>query len=110
MKISEMVTRAYANSLEKGWHDEPRSALEALALIHSEVSEAVEACRDPDHYLTETWTGTGGKPEGLASELADVVIRVGDLCGELGIDLEAEIERKMRFNSTRPHRHGGKRA
>lgn len=110
MTIAEMQAKAFANATEKGWHDRPRSALESLALIHSEVSEAVEACRDPHHPLTEIWLGYGGKPEGLGAELADVVIRIGDLCGEMGIDLEAAVAQKMAFNATRPKRHGGKLA
>ena len=50
------------------------------------------------------------KPEGLGSELADIVIRVFDLAGMLKIDIANEIERKMRYNVTRPYRHGGKLA
>lgn len=48
------------------------------------------------------------KPEGVPTELADVVIRVFDLAGWLGIDLASAIREKMRFNKTRPYRHGGK--
>ena len=56
-----------------------------------------------------TWRGDDGlKPEGFASELADVVIRVADVCGRLGLDLEAAVVEKMTYNATRPRRHGGK--
>lgn len=50
------------------------------------------------------------KPEGVPSELADIVIRVADICGYYGIDLDAAITQKMAYNRTRPYRHGGKRA
>ena len=50
-----------------------------------------------------------GKPEGVASELADTVIRIADMCGALGIDLEAAIVAKVAYNAGRPYRHGGKR-
>jgi len=50
------------------------------------------------------------KPEGVPSELADIVIRVFHAAGEWGIDLEHEILTKMRYNETRSHKHGGKRA
>lgn len=47
-----------------------------------------------------------GKPEGIAVELADAVIRIADLCGALGIDLEEVIAKKMGYNESRPYRHG----
>lgn len=49
------------------------------------------------------------KPEGIPSELADIVIRVMDICGMYGIDLEKAILEKMEYNRTRPMRHGGKK-
>lgn len=67
-----------------------------LALIHSEVSEALEAFRKDDRANFD-------------EELADVVIRVLDCAGGLGIDLETAILKKLEKNKTRGHRHGGKR-
>jgi len=49
------------------------------------------------------------KPEGVGSEAADVLIRLLDTCERYGIDLDHEFERKIAFNATRGHRHGGKR-
>jgi NTP pyrophosphatase (non-canonical NTP hydrolase) len=51
-----------------------------------------------------------GKPEGVAAEFADVLIRIGDFCGGFGIDLERAVREKLAYNRTRPHRHGGKLA
>ena len=48
------------------------------------------------------------KPEGVAVELADAVIRIADLCGHLEIDLEEVIEIKMAYNEGRPYKHGKK--
>ena len=44
----------------------------------------------------------------MASELADIVIRVGDLAERLGIDLGRAVEEKHAFNLTRAMKHGGK--
>lgn len=50
------------------------------------------------------------KPEGIPSELADIIIRVLDICAAEGIDIAAAIADKMAFNETRPYRHGGKKS
>jgi len=49
------------------------------------------------------------KPEGVPSELADAVIRIADLCGYYGINLEKAIEEKMSYNEKREYKHGGKK-
>jgi NTP pyrophosphatase (non-canonical NTP hydrolase) len=49
------------------------------------------------------------KPCGFPSELADIIIRVGDLAYRYGIDLEKAIEEKMKYNATRTFMHGGKK-
>jgi NTP pyrophosphatase (non-canonical NTP hydrolase) len=76
-----------------------------LALVTTETSEAVECVRESEWAET---TREDGKPEGLPSELADIVIRVAQLAYALDIDLDAAIGRKQRHNMTRSHRHGGK--
>jgi len=48
------------------------------------------------------------KPEGIPSELADIVIRVMDYCEWAGINLEAAILEKHEYNKSRPYKHGGK--
>ena len=106
MTISELVYNSYANARLKGWHDETRSFGDLIALIHSELSEALEEYRN-GHGVTEVYL-RDGKPEGVPVELADVMIRIGDMCGLLGIDIDEAIKLKMQYNSGRPHRHGGK--
>lgn len=141
MTIAEWQDKVYALAKEKGWWDgiSPHNediVPEKLALIHSEVSEALEVYRDTpdDHALFPAYADPDGerheaqypiastfgvgehpaydkprKPVGLDSELADIVIRVMDLCAHLGIDLERAIREKHAYNETRPRRHGGKR-
>jgi NTP pyrophosphatase (non-canonical NTP hydrolase) len=98
-----------------------------LALIHSELSEALEAHRanesPTDVYgkkfaLNETqwWSDDGNAehersekyciPEGVGIELADAVIRILDLCEHLKIDLARCILDKMAYNQKREHKHG----
>lgn len=50
------------------------------------------------------------KPDGIPIELADIIIRVLDVCAAHDIDIQRAIAEKMDFNRTRPERHGGKRA
>lgn len=113
MKINELVDEAHTNSLNKGfWDDKPKPFEDQtpyiamkLALIHSEVSEVLEELRDGHPVNATRYTATG-KPEGIPSELADIVIRVADLCGAEGLDLEDIIVEKMAYNTSRPYRHG----
>lgn len=110
MDINTLVERAHTTAKSKGWWDGATYNIpEKLALIHSEVSEALEEYRTGMALQRVEVSADDGKPLGFATELADVVIRVADLCGLLGIDLGAVISQKMAYNDTRPHRHGGKR-
>lgn len=79
-----------------------------LALVHSEISEALEELREG--RLEIRFEGEKNKPEGMVVELADAYIRIVHLCGMLGLDLPAAIEAKRAYNEGRPIRHGGKLA
>jgi NTP pyrophosphatase (non-canonical NTP hydrolase) len=112
MNLNDMAKEAHNNSKKHGFwdgdYDLAKMPIDViglkLALIHSEVSEALEDARK-DRMKTADW-GLVGKPSGFPSELADIIIRVGDLAGALGIDLDREVKHKMEFNATRPRMHG----
>ena len=53
-----------------------------------------------------TWTGVQAKPEGVAVELADCIIRCLDTMHSLGVDIDGVVARKMAYNASRPYRHG----
>ena len=63
---------------------------------------------NPDNPETPC-TARSKKPEGVAVELADCVIRILDYCGHAGIDIEEASRIKHEYNKTRPYRHGGKK-
>ena len=117
MRIRDMQREVHELAVSKGWWPEDEGArqspineiLAKLALVHSEISEAVECVREGQLPLICN-PYNSAKPEGMVVELADAVIRIADLCDALGLDLEYAIEMKHAYNQARPHRHGGKLA
>ncbi len=86
--LNELAKEVHQNAVEHGWWDENRSFGEIIALCHSELSEALEEHRN-GHKLDQLYYNyPNEKPEGIPSELADVVIRMLDYIGKLGIDYD----------------------
>jgi len=141
--LNELRDAIYLNALNKGFYRDQLDILAAIedtatadeinamkaramhlctaqriALIHSEVSEALEADRknrradlasfneqvavhgyrdaDFQKYVKDTFE----------DEVADAIIRLLDLCGMMDIDIERHINLKMQYNASRPMLHG----
>lgn len=129
--MKNLIAQAHGTAKEKGFWDTERNVSEMLMLIVSEVAEAQEALRK-NHYANQevvdslahdleldrtdeefllkalVWKGKfeDNIKSSFEDEIADVAIRLFDLCGGMGIDLEKHIEMKMKYNSMRGYKHG----
>lgn len=121
--LNDLAKIAYEMAVSKGFYeDEPRFG-ERIALIHSEVSEMLEADRQDKWHRDNSDVALlldiqddaffqGAYKRDIKGtveeELADTMIRLFDLAGRYGVDLQSHTFAKMRFNSLRPHKHGKK--
>lgn len=92
-------------AVEKGWWEKDRNFGEAIALIHCELSEAMEAYRENDPPSKKAIGRTQ-----IEEELADAIIRIMDIATGFDLRVAEALEAKVQYNSTRPYRHGGKKA
>ena len=88
------------------------------ALMHSEISESLEADRKNKYANLEKFNNDIANnvivndsfktniKDTLEDELADAIIRILDWCGYMNIDIETHIKEKMKFNNIRERKHG----
>lgn len=129
MNMNEWAKEIHENAVAHGWWETDRGLPEILMLIVSELSEALEEYRagrpmvwhecmndgepcSPDtkcDYLDGAECSVGdrySKPEGIAVEVIDALIRILDWCGKEGLDVDELVRVKHEYNKTRPYKHG----
>lgn len=132
MTLQELIQKSFENSKAHGFWDDclgedglvhTEDVLKAiplkLMLIVTELAEAMEDYRTG--CLSLGIKGPDGKPEGFPVELADGLIRMGDLIGALSEAMgnkipsfkvnfaemfEEALKAKMTYNASRPYKHG----
>lgn len=132
--LNRLAGKIHKTAIEHGWWETERELPEVLMLCVSELSEALEEYRDgrPNEWYMcneifgdstpclpkdETqWRMFGhtaeceyrsAKPEGIAVAMVDCIIRIFDYLAH--IDIDGIMKCKMKYNASRPYRHGGKK-
>lgn len=124
MNLNEWAKAIHENAEAHGFWDEPYNFGNIVALCHSELSEALEEDRAGNRiragqptpmlyysgggYVATDETACCKKPEGVAVEMIDCMIRILDWCGRMGVDVEHVMQIKHEYNKTRPYKHGKK--
>ncbi len=100
--INAAINACHQAAVSGGWWHDPitgdrkdRNRGELLALIHSEISEALEGVRKNkmDDHLPHR--------KSVEVELADALIRIFDFAGAYKLDLAGAMVEKMRYNAQR---------
>ncbi len=103
--INHIAKEIHTNAIEHGWWEEELSLGEIVALCHSELSEALEAYRNGEPMM---WMNED-KPDGIAIEMIDCMIRILDYLAKENIDIDRLLMMKHEYNKTRTYKHGNKK-
>lgn len=120
--LNQLRDEIHEYAISKGFWDNQRETGTLLMLCVSELSEALEADRKDRFAKVKLYEAVDqiGRPshdafsfestikDTFEDEIADTIIRLLDLCGARGIDIEKHIELKMKYNATRERMHGKK--
>lgn len=128
MTLNSLSKEIYEANKAKGFWDTERNFGELLMLVTSELGEALEAhrhgCFARKDAFKEALSSQMNSPiytddvgivnklfkeyikDSVEDEIADAIIRLFDLAGGLGIDLDFHVNGKLAFNASRPIRHG----
>ena len=118
--LNKLRDEIHEYAINKGFWDNQRETGTLLMLCVSELAEAMEADRkdryadleliekDKEDFIDFKWSFENSIKDTFEDELADTIIRILDLCGAKGIDIERHIELKMMYNATRERMHGKK--
>lgn len=124
MNIKQISEEIHAVNVKNGfWEDkETKNMGETLMLVVTELAEALEAHRKGHYADMYKYRKLNFTPLSITfkenfethiknsfeDELADVIIRMLDLCEGFGIDIETHIRLKLEYNKTREYKHGKK--
>ena len=112
-EINDFKICCHQNAIKHGFWDDPETPAGLIALMHSELSEALEGIRKPTEqhirHIDELKSASSKKIPGfsnLEEEFADVIIRILDFAGRYKLHIGEAILAKHEFNKSRPYKHG----
>ena len=102
--FNTLARAVHKDALDKGWYDDYNyTPVELIALVGTELSEAIEALRHgnkPDDHVPSM--------DSVEVELGDAILRIMDMGEYLGYDIAGAMRKKHEYNLTRERKHGGK--